>query len=91
MNTGVFALGFIVLILGLFAAGYTIYENKTYFFGTFQENTATRPYSNLSIPLIVVGIILMFVSAIIPTVRTTTKKSYVETPVRKTKIIQTED
>ncbi len=91
MNGGLFVLGAIVLIIGLLAAGYTIYENKTYFFGAFGETNATRPYSQFSIPLIVMGLVIMLVSAMIPTVKTTTTKSYISNPVKKTKVVETEE
>lgn len=91
MNEGLFVLGIILLLLGVLAAGYTIYQNKSYFFGMFEEREARRPYANFSIPLIVLGIAIMIISAAIPTTRTITKRTYLETPVRKTKVIEREE
>jgi uncharacterized membrane protein len=91
MNEGIFVLGFVILIIGVLAAGYTVYEDKTYFFGKIREESAQKPYANLSIPLIIIGILVMIISAVIPTVRTTTKRSYVEHPVKKTRIVEREE
>jgi len=91
MNAAIFTLGAIVVIIGLLAAGYTVYDNKTYFFGAYGETSAVRPYATVSIPLIVVGLAIMLISALVATVKTTTKKSYVESPVRRTKVVEVEE
>jgi uncharacterized membrane protein len=90
MNEGLFAVGVILVFIGVLAAGYTIYNNQSYFFGAWRESTATRPYAHFSVPLIILGVLLMVVGAIMLTVKTSTKHSYVETPIRKTKVVETE-
>ena len=91
MNEALLVSGIVLTAIGVLAAGYTVYENKTYFFGAFKETEARRPYASLSIPLIILGISIMIVSAVIPTTRTITKRSYIETPVKKTKVVEKEE
>jgi len=47
--------------------------------------------TGFSLPLVITGIIIMIIGALVPTIRTTTKKSYVESPIRKTKVIEPEE
>ena len=92
MNTGMFLVGLIILIIGLLAAGYTVYNNKVYFFGAVQDTQASRPYADFSIPLIAIGLIVMVIGALVPSVTTTTERRSVETPVvKKTRVVERED
>ena len=83
MNTALFGVGVVLVILGLIASAYVVTETDEYLFGAFTDTDAERPYAGYAIPLIVVGILLMIVGALIPTETVITKRTTVE-PVRKT-------
>jgi len=78
MNTGMFLVGLIILIIGLL--------------GAVQDTQASRPYADFSIPLIAIGLIVMVIGALVPSVTTTTERRSVETPVvKKTRVVERED
>ena len=51
MNTALFGLGVVLVVLGLIASAYVVTETDSYFFGVFTD----RPYGQFAIPLVVVG------------------------------------
>jgi len=82
MNLGVFVVGLVILIAGVLASGYTITGNGVAF---FASEAGSQPYDYLAIPLIVIGLLLMVISAIIPSVTETTERKTIEHPVQTKK------
>jgi|GEM_PF-1400034 len=87
MNSGIFVIGLIALLLGFIAYGYTVTSTDTYFFGAVKDSSAKQPYKDFAAPLMILGIALMIVGAAIPSVTTTTKKSEIVVPERRTKTV----
>lgn len=76
MNLGLFFIGVVLLLLGLFAAGYTIENDRSYFGGLVIQEGASRPYVYYGWPLIIAGIVVMIAGLAAPFTRTT--RTYVE-------------
>lgn len=92
MNNALFFLGIILLIGGVIAYGYTVVEDRSYFFGAYTESDAVQPYRDYAWPLGIIGIVLIVVSLALTT--SVTERTVVhETPtrVRRTKTVIEED
>ena len=86
MNNTLFGLGVVLIILGILAGFFGI-SNGTLVVG----NETNRPYATLSIPLVIVGIILLIIGAIVPTRTVVRERSYTTTPERRTKRVVEEE
>ncbi|MDP3881681.1 MAG: hypothetical protein Q8Q31_02265 [Nanoarchaeota archaeon] len=67
MNSGIFTVGVIILILGIFAFGYAA------FFEDLVDNSfGEGVIGSYAIPMIGLGIVVMLIGALIPSISTTT-------------------
>ncbi len=76
MNTGIFVLGLIILVLGIFAYGYSP-DGFSFAFGGDD-----RPYYGLGILMLIVGLVLMIVGAFVSTTKEVVDEE--DLPVRRT-------
>lgn len=79
MNSGIFTVGVVILILGIFAFGYAAFfeemlEDEGY--GGFGRGIV----GSYAFPLIGLGIVVMLIGALIPSVTTTTHSGTRTTP-----------
>lgn len=96
MNYGVFALGVVLLLIGVLAYGYTVIDTHTYFFGAYSDTNSKHPYESYGMPFVVLGFVFMFIGLIVPGVRTTREHTVIEeTPTHMSKhtrtVIEEED
>ncbi|MBI3334122.1 hypothetical protein HYZ97_01430 [Candidatus Pacearchaeota archaeon] len=93
MNSGLFIVGLIVLIGGLFAAGYGVDASGNYFFGPNLDPSSRHPYGSFAVFFITIGLVVMIIGALMPEVITTRETSTVlETPKEKhTKVVVREN
>jgi len=92
MNSGIFIVGLVILIAGIFAAGYAETVTGSYFFGAVTNTSSTHPYGAFGIPLVVLGILVMLAGALMPEVVTTKETTAIEVPQKKhTKVVVKEN
>lgn len=90
MNTGTFILGLLIFIGGLFAGSYTYTPNGNAYL-TFENVNENQPLNIWMIPLMIIGIVLMIIGALIPSVTKVTETTSTEIPSRKKVIIREEE
>lgn len=72
MNTGLFVLGFVLLIVSVFAYGYTVENNQSYLFGVYKTTSSVQPYQSWTVPFVVLGLLGIILDLVMSEVRTVT-------------------
>ena len=65
MNQTLIIIGIVVVVIGLFAGIYTITTTEEHVWGLFTSTETSSPYANLSLPVLIGGIILIIVGAFV--------------------------
>ena len=91
MNVGIFVLGLVVLLGGLFAGTYTITSTGNSFLSLDNTSNTFQPFDMFSLPLLIARIVLILVGALIPGVTTTIEKESTELPVKKKVTVREEE
>ncbi|HLC52980.1 MAG TPA: hypothetical protein VJK03_00400 [Candidatus Nanoarchaeia archaeon] len=76
MNNGVFSVGLILFVLGVLLAGYTLIINTSL-------GAQPDPYGQYAVPLVVLGLIVMIIGALVPSVTSTvtsTHRAHADSP-----------
>ncbi|MBX4196130.1 hypothetical protein KW805_00910 [Candidatus Pacearchaeota archaeon] len=66
MKAAFLVAGVLLVLLGLLTYFYGISSDRTYFFGAYRESGVSYPYRGYSVPLVVVGAILLIIGAALP-------------------------
>ncbi len=65
MNRTLLIIGIVAVVLGIIAKSYSVTTSQSHLWGLYSTASTSTPYSSLSIPLLIAGIVLGIVGVVI--------------------------